>query len=351
MLTAKAPGKLILSGEHAVLHGKRALAMAVNRYVETNIYTEIQKNKVSQDKQLIIDILTLGYKKILNICDLPEIKQNLELRYKKFLANKCNIKEVLQMPGELLLYALSFFNLPNGLNFKLSSTVPLSSGMGSSAAAIISILYALINYLKLTYSAEKILALAQKIENLQHGISSGLDLSLSMHGGVLVFQRNNCGVKAKQSVLAQPVGPLYIINTGKSSTTTGECVVAANKVFGLKHDLLEQFDSVTKHAIAAWCDGNAEEFAIAIKENHQLLLQLKVVPTKIAQLIQVLENFGAAAKICGAGNIASTSVSAGIILVVTNKPIAAWAKLQQQYNFTLEPIEIAKNGVSIKNSG
>ena len=53
-MQVKVPGKLILSGEHSVVYGKPALAMAVNRYVTANI-TEERK------PQILLDLADLAY--------------------------------------------------------------------------------------------------------------------------------------------------------------------------------------------------------------------------------------------------------------------------------------------------
>jgi mevalonate kinase len=51
--------------------------------------------------------------------------------------------------------------------------------MGASAAVILSLTHALVNYCDHVFSADKYLYFGREIENLQHGKSSGLDLFLS----------------------------------------------------------------------------------------------------------------------------------------------------------------------------
>ena len=51
-VTASAPGKAILFGEHAVVYGKPAIAVAVNRFAHVNLSerSEDQVNGISEDQ-------------------------------------------------------------------------------------------------------------------------------------------------------------------------------------------------------------------------------------------------------------------------------------------------------------
>ena len=60
MLTARAPAKLILSGEHSVLYVSPAIAFAINKYVYTTIKPNVVNNNV------LLDLLNFK-----NICDQP----------------------------------------------------------------------------------------------------------------------------------------------------------------------------------------------------------------------------------------------------------------------------------------
>ncbi|MDF2529465.1 MAG: putative phopshomevalonate kinase [Gammaproteobacteria bacterium] len=333
-LTARAPAKLIISGEHAVVHGCPALAIAVNRYSDTTVSSHSMPH-------VLFDLVNLPHKRQRTLKALRQLKSRLHNSYNAFLRGEKGIRDVLKKPFELLEYTTS--NLidkldidpKQGLNIHTHSTIPTGCGMGSSAAAIVSTNYALARFLNREISPQDLQSLNLAAENLQHGKSSGLDLYISSHGGCHYFQQG----QAESRNL--PNFSLKIINTGPPQSSTGECV---NHTFGpLKSEILRQaFTEVTKRVDSAWQEQNLEQFMQGIKDNHRLLCQLGVVPPNIQSLIAELEGLGAAAKVCGAGAIYGES--AGIVLVLGSPVVNAIA---EKYGYTVESLEAEATGVRI----
>jgi len=332
---AIAPGKLILSGEHAVVHGMPALAMAINRYSET-VVTPQKNGKV------IFNAANLRTHDSLTLQALRHLKHRLQRNYENFLQGRLAIREVLKKPIELTQFAITHLleslqeKYYDGFQINTQSTIPIGCGLGSSSATILSVLYAFGSYLNLNWKPQNYYQQALAIENLQHGRSSGLDLNVSQQGGMLWFENNQYQSKNMPNI------KWYIVNSGQPLSSTGECVSHTYKKLSKHPGLLKDFAAVTialSHAIEA---NNFSEIKTAIKINHQLLCEINVVPRKIKTFIEALEKNQAAAKICGAGTLVGQK--AGVVLIISKQDPTA---VCEQFGYSCMHIQGESHGMRI----
>ena len=332
MKIAKAPGKLILSGEHSVLYGAPAIAMAVNRYATA---TAIEQS----DSLISFNLLNLSYHKSMTKKALKEVKHRIGEGYESFKRGERNIKDVLKLPFELSQFALSHFlesinhHHEDGLKLTTESNIPIGAGMGSSAAMVLAVMHAIALSQKKSFDKEYYYQHALEAENLQHGQSSGLDIRISLQGGCLVFQAGEF------TRLPTPQFPLFLINTGQPTSSTGECVEQAKKFF-MHTNLKNDFSDVTQRFSQALNANNVRDLQAAIKDNHRLLCQIGVVPENIQHFIHQLEQQGYAAKICGAGSIKGHH--AGMMIIVGNQ---APKQLCDANGYTLQTIQCDHDGL------
>jgi mevalonate kinase len=332
----RAPAKLILSGEHAAVYGKPALAIAVNRYAEAEAASQLAPI-------ISFDLGDLAYQQALRFASLDRLKARIKNKYRRFLRGEFKIRQVLKKPVELAQFAFSlFFEVLNvrptqGVKIKVQSDIPMGCGMGSSAAIILSVIHVLARHLDLSLPTETLFRMALEVENLQHGYSSGLDLRISQQGGCL-FMRDG-----EVETRALPQLPFYLINTGSPLSSTGECVSQVEPLFRAS-SIGDDFAAVTLAMDQALQAQNHQSFRDTIRRNHQLLNQLGVVPEKVRQFIAEVEALGGAAKICGAGSVAGDQ--AGVVMSVTDE-VAALTEICARYRYSLIPAAVEERGVHV----
>ena len=80
MLTVRTPGKMILSGEHSVVYGCPALAMAINRYTETTISGHHQ---TAPTKNILFNLLNFRYHQEHSLPALQQIEKKYSRKISK----------------------------------------------------------------------------------------------------------------------------------------------------------------------------------------------------------------------------------------------------------------------------
>jgi len=335
-LKVHAPGKLILSGEHAVVYGKPALAMAVNRYVTASAAPQLLP-------LVSFDLSDLAYEHGLTFMALNRLKSRIKQNYQRFISGDFKIRDVLQRPVELAQFAFSLFletlnlKLTQGIKIRVQSDIPIGCGMGSSAATVLSIVHAIAHHLQVELSAEIFFRLGLEAENMQHGYSSGLDLQVSLHGGCVLVKNGQIHQRPLPNL------PMYLVNTGVPKTTTGECVTHATPYFK-ESTIGDDFAAVTEAMDKGLQAKNFEEIKQTLQANHELLVKIDVVPQTVQRFIRDVEKNKGAAKICGAGAVAGEK--AGIVLVMTEN-VEVLAELCTQYHYPILPITGEARGVHV----
>ena len=345
-MQAAAPGKVILTGEHSVVYGKPAVAMAIDAHVSARLVPAPQGHDWS--------VKLVGRKAWrFTAAELPALILDIDQRFDRFLANDLSIRSVLPSPEALLIYSLAqgareslqtplasltalFERLPPH-TLTTHSTIHAGGGMGSSAAAIAAAVRLGEALAEQTLSVEERMERVGYCERLQHGRGSKIDASAVSFGGKVVLQN---GIPTPQSLPNLSQG-WYLVNTGRAKVSTGECVSYVREHHG-SSDIWAEFENVSQGFLA---DLAKAQLPLArIKENHRLLQRLGVVPKQVARFIELVELNGGAAKVSGSG--AHKGQNAGLVLVC-QPDMGVLQRLCKRFGYKVWPLKEDPHGARL----
>jgi mevalonate kinase len=273
MIKVSAPGSLMIMGEHAVLHGYSALAMAINKRLNIQITPR-------NDRKFLIHASTLGnYQGHLDT--LP-----------------------IEPPFHFALKTLEFFQsqLPCGINIDIQSEIDPKKGLGSSAALVLALLVGLFRLIKQKTPPKKELFLkARRIIRSLQGRGSGSDVVASLYGGLIAYSPKKEEVTPIENVFS-----FCTIYAGYKTPTAQ--VIKLLEQAALKDpqkykNLYQKIGEVTERGILALKTHNTSDFIQAFLENQSLMVDLGVSDQTLDTIIEELHTnpYILGAKISGSG--------------------------------------------------
>lgn len=282
---ATAPGKLILSGEHSVVYGAPALALAVDKQV-------VAQYGATNNPSLTISS-DLFPSKALDLPDLSRLPESLDKRFQAYISGQFSIADVLGEDIDLLFYVYAQTAKDFAGEVSIHSELPLGAGMGSSAAVIAAVLKLSEFLADSESSADEFMNKVRFCERLQHGRGSVLDAAAVTFGGLVKVQSEN--VEPLSTLIGEG---WYHLNTGTPRCTTGATVDYVRQSFS-DSSIWSEFATITEKLSASLSD--PQSVLESVRQNQRLLQAIGVVPESVKHIVQVIENMGGAAKISGAG--------------------------------------------------
>lgn len=270
-VSASAPGKIILFGEHAVVYGRPAIAVPVSQVQAT-------ATVAPHPSGVVIRSINTGESMTLDAAD-PQSPLVAIVRL-----------------------TLAAFNIRSAdLALTVDSSIPIAGGLGSGAAVSVAIVRALARWYRRAIDDETVSNLAYEVERLHHGTPSGIDNTVIAHQRPVYFVR---GEPIRTFRVARPFS-VAIANTGRPSLTK-IAVGDVRRGWEAQRDQYEawfdQIGAIVRQARAAIESGANEQLGPLMDRNQALLRQLQVSSPELERLIAAAKHAGAAgAKLVGGG--------------------------------------------------
>ena len=278
--SARASGKIILFGEHAVVYGQPALAVPVN-----DIFVEAE---VSDSPRAGITIAA------------PDIGLHAELSR---LARENPLASLVEAVFAALNIART--DRPK-IEIKITSTIPIAAGLGSGAAVSVAVIRALSAYLGTPLEDARINQIAHEIEKIHHGTPSGIDNTVITYGKPVFFLKSEQEAEPTIETLhvARPF-TLLIADTGVPALTK-ESVADVRKLREENprkvNALFAAAGSIVRTARQAIEGGHPEYLGALMNENQRVLQEIGVSSPELDRLTVASLDAGASgAKLSGGG--------------------------------------------------
>jgi mevalonate kinase len=260
------PGKVILLGEHAVVYGHPALAVP----------------------------LTLG------------------VTARATAAGRCELAGLPELsPAQRRMLDTAFDTVAEAtgrpsVRITVDSTLPVSMGLGSSAALAVAVSRCLLGATGARPSPSRVLALALRMEETFHGTPSGVDHTVSAHGAPLLYRRPSPGRPGRVRRIRIGAPATLVLGLVGPRRGTQETVAAlrrrAARWPGRYGRLFTEMGRLAVEGTRALERGDLEELGDAMNVNHGLLAAAGVSSPALDTAVDALRRAGAlGAKLTGAG--------------------------------------------------
>lgn len=262
--TTSAPGKIILSGEYAVVFGHPGIA------IPAPIHLEVQLEETPTKRTLAI-----------NWADASE----------QWIAY---LHEIIRQYEKIHGPVYGTVTIKNAL--------PLGKGMGSSTALIIAIGRAIFG--------DDCMKHARHVEDTRNPGHSGIDFAVIWENMPILYMKGK--KPAAATVSLDFLKGALLIDTGTPQQPTPELVAWVKE----REKECEPALMHISHCAARLLAG--EDPLPVIRDHHKAQVALGVVPPKVQKLIAAIEKSGGAAKVIGAG---AKSGGGGMVLALSVDPI------------------------------
>ena len=268
---ASAPGKIILFGEHFVVHGTKAILAAIDKRVTvTSTFTDNKTIKVNSQ---------LGTIEVPISSSHEEVKS--EFRPFVYLANKIINSE----------------QNVSGLEITIDSDIPIGVGLGSSSACCVAAA-ASISELFNELSSEEILKMSIEAEKTIFPDTSGADCTVCTYGGMIEYP--------SIEKIDNTFDLNLLIANSMIPHNTKNSVEKVNKFKENDEERFSQLcDLETKlidEVVTAMKNNDVTAFGLKMSENQKYLEEIQISNDTLRDMISSLKEISLGTKITGAGD-------------------------------------------------
>jgi mevalonate kinase len=299
---ATAPGKVILFGEHAVVYHRPAIAVPVS---QVRAKAMVTPNPLSPR----------GWVRI----EAPDVDVNTTL-------DQLTAENPLKIAIQSVFLALKVSS-PPAITLRITSTIPIASGLGSGAGVSVAIIRALSAFLGKPLPDSQVCDLAFEVEKIYHGHPSGIDNTVITYAKPILFVRE----QPIEFLEVRAPFTLVIGDTGIPSSTAQvvEDVRRSRSADPARYDrLFDEIGAVTLMGRQAIQEGNTGALGPLMRQNHAWLQAVGVSSPELDRLVQAAIDAGAGgAKMCGGGRggnmVALAAPDSAVAIVASLKAAGA----------------------------